>query len=88
MMIKNIIIDTTEMSYEDVDNLIQSLRKIRERKTALRNNLKNFRTMITNMRNNEGMTFVSKHTGEVLDPDDWELYDEMSHAFYRESNKD
>lgn len=88
MMIKNVIIDTTEMSYEDVDNLIQSLRKIRERKTALRNNLKNFRTMITNMRNNEGMTFVSKHTGEVLNPDDWELYDEMSHAFYRESNKD
>ena len=88
MMIKNVIIDTTEMSYEDVDNLIQSLRKIRERKAALRNNLKNFRTMITNMRNNEGMTFVSKHTGEVLNPDDWELYDEMSHAFYRESNKD
>ena len=88
MMIKNVVIDTTEMSYEDVDNLIQSLRKIRERKTALRNNLKNFRTMITNMRNNEGMTFVSKHTGEVLNPDDWELYDEMSHAFYHESNKD
>ena len=88
MMIKNVIIDTTEMSYEDVDNLIQSLRKIRERKAALRNNLGTFRTMITNMRNNEGMTFVSKHTGEVLNPDDWELYDEMSHAFYRESNKD
>ena len=88
MMIKNVVIDTTEMSYEDVDNLVQSLRKVRERKTALRNNLRNFRTMITNMRNNEGMTFVSKHTGEVLNPDDWELYDEMSHAFYRESNKD
>ena len=84
MMIKNVIIDTTEMSYEDVDNLIQSLRKIRERKTALRNNLKNFRTMITNMRNNEGMTFVSKHTGEVLNPDDWELYDETTHSFYHE----
>lgn len=88
MMIKNVIIDTAEMSYEDVDNLVQSLRKIRERKAALRSNLKNFRTMITNMRNNEGMTFVSKHTGEVLNPDDWELYDEMSHAFYHESNKD
>lgn len=88
MMIKNVIIDTTEMSYQDVDNLIQSLRKIRERKAALRNNLGTFRTMITNMRNNEGMTFVSKHTGEVLNPDDWELYDEMSHAFYREPDKD
>lgn len=88
MMIKNVIIDTTEMSYEDVDNLIQSLRKIRERKAELRNRLGNFRTLITNMRNEEGMTFVSKHTGEVLNPDDWELYDEMSHAFYHESNKD
>ena len=88
MKIKNVVVDTTEMSYEDVDSLIQSLRKVRERKADLRNHLGNFRAMITNMRNNEGMTFVSKCTGEVLNPDDWELYDEMSHAFYHESNND
>ena len=88
MKIKNVVVDTTEMSYEDVDSLIQSLRKVRERKADLRNHLGNFRAMITNMRNNEGMTFVSKCTGEVLNPDDWELYDEMAHAFYHEPNKD
>ena len=84
MKIKNVVIDTTEMSFEDVDNLIQSLRKVRERKGELRSRLSNFRAMISNMRNNDGMTFVSKHTGEVLNPDDWELYDEVTHSFYRE----
>ncbi len=88
MKIKNVVVDTTEMSYEDVDSLIQSLRKVRERKAELRNHLENFRALITNMRNHEGMTFVSKCTGEVLNPDDWELYDEMAHAFYHEHNKD
>lgn len=84
MKIKNVVIDTTEMSFEDVDNLIQSLRKVRERKGELRSRLSNFRVIISNMRNNDGMTFVSKHTGEVLNPDDWELYDEVTHSFYRE----
>lgn len=84
MKIKNVVIDTTEMSFEDVDNLIQSLRKVRERKGELRSRLSNFHAMISNMRNNDGMTFVSKHTGEVLNPDDWELYDEVTHSFYRE----
>ena len=84
MKIKNVVVDTTEMSYEDVDNLIQNLRKVRERKAELRNHLRNFRAMITNMRNDAGMTFVNKYTGEVLNPDDWELYDETTHTFYHE----
>ena len=93
MKIKNVVIDTTEMSYEDVDNLVQKLRKVRDRKAELRNRLEHFRAMITNMRdnegmalvsNNEGMTFVSKCTGEVLNPNDWELFDEITHSFYHE----
>ena len=84
MMLKNVIVDTTDMSFEEVDALIQNLRKIRERKAKLRDRLDTFRTMITNMRNDEGMTLVSTTTGEVLNPDDWELYDETTHSFYRE----
>ncbi len=87
MKIKNVIVDTTEMSYEEVDALIQNLRKIRERKAELRNHLENFRAMISNMRNDKGMTFVSKHTGEVLNPNDWELYDETTHTFYHAQEK-
>ena len=87
MMLKNVIIDTTEMSYEEVDALIQNLRAIRSRKGELKRRIDEFRTMIANMRNVEGMTFVSKHTGEVLNPDDWELYDETTHTFYHEQEK-
>ena len=84
MMIKNVTVDTTDMSFEEVDALIQDLRAIRARKGELKSRMDGFRAMIANMRNEEGMTFVSKTTGEVLDPDDWELYDETTHSFYHE----
>ena len=84
MMIKNVTIDTTDMSFEEVDALIQDLRAIRARKGELKSRMDGFRAMVANMRNEEGMTFVSKTTGEVLDPDDWELYDETTHSFYHE----
>ena len=84
MMLKNVIVDTTDMSFEEVDALIQNLRTIRARKGELKSRMDGFRSMIANMRNDEGMTFVSKTTGEVLDPDDWSLYDETTHSFYCE----
>ena len=87
MILKNVIVDTTKMSYEEVDALIQNLRAIRARKGELRSRMDRFRAMIANMRNEEGMTLVSKHTGEVLNPDDWELYDETTHTFYHEQEK-
>lgn len=80
-------VDTNEMTYEEVDSLVQKLRAVRARKAELRSRMNEFRAMITNMRNEENMTFVSKYTGEVLNPDEWELYDERAHAFYREPNQ-
>ena len=84
MMLKNVIVDTTDMSFEEVDALIQNLRAIRARKGELKSRMDGFRSMIANMRNDEGMSLVSKTTGEVLDPDDWSLYDETTHSFYCE----
>ena len=88
MMLKNVIVDTTDMSYEEIDALIQNLRAIRARKGELKSRMNGFRSMIANMRNEEGMTLVSKMTGEVLNPDDWELYDETTHSFYHEEVKE
>ena len=84
MKVANVVIDTNDMSFRDVDNLIKQLRIVRERKGELRSRLNMFRSTITNMRKEEGMTLVSKTTGEVLNPDEWELYDEMAHSFYHE----
>ncbi len=46
MKIKNVAIDTADMSYEEVDSLIQSLRAIRTRKAELRNRMNLFLSLI------------------------------------------
>lgn len=80
-------VDTNEMTYKEVDSLIQELREIRARKAEVRSRMNEFRSLMTSLRNDAGITFVSKHTGEVFNPDDWEVYDEVSHSFYREPNQ-
>lgn len=77
-------VDTTEMSYKEIDALVQELGKIRMRKGVLSSCLNVFRSTISNMRNKNGITLINKHTGEVLNPDDWDLYDETTHSFYEE----
>ena len=77
-------VDTTEMSYKEINTLVQELEKIRNRKGELSSYLNTFRNMISNMRNKHSMSLVSKTTGEVFNPDDWDLYDETTHSFYEE----
>lgn len=86
MMLKNVMIDTDTMSCEEIASLINDLREVRVRKTNLRKYLEHFRAMLSNMRDVEGMTLINKHTGEVLNPDDWKLYDEIGHTFYHEES--
>lgn len=75
-------VDTNEMSYAEVNGLIQDLKAIRTRKAELKARLNDFRSLLTVMRYADGMTLVSNATGEVLNPDDWDLYDETTHSFY------
>lgn len=77
-------VDTTKMSYKEIDSLVQELGKIRMRKGELSSCLNVFRSMISKMRNKNRVSLVNKHTGEVLNPNDWELYDETTHSFYVE----
>ena len=81
-------VDTNEMTYKEIDSLVQELREIRARKAELRSRMNEFRSLMTTLRNDAGITFVSKHTGEVFNPDDWKVYDEVAHAFYHEPNQD
>lgn len=75
-------VDTNEMSYAEVNALIQDLKAIRTRKAELKARLNDFCSLITAMRYADGMTFVNNATGEILNPDDWDLYDETTHSFY------
>ena len=83
MELKNVTLNTADMSYKEVDALIQGLRGVRARKKELHERVLTMQAMVSNMRDSE-MAWVNKYTGEVFDPEDWQLYDETTHTFYNE----
>ena len=87
MEMKHVVLDTDSMTYEEVNALIQELRAVRIRKKELHERVLTMRAMISNMRDSE-MAWVNKYTGEVFNPEDWQLYDETTRAFYSEEEKE
>ena len=87
MELKNVTLNTADMSYKEIDAFIQELRGIRARKKELHERVLTMRAMISNMRDSE-MAWVNKYTGEVFNPEDWQLYDETTRAFYSEEEKE
>ena len=87
MELKHVTLDTENMSYKEVNDMIQELRVIRTRKKELHERVEHLQLMVSHMKD-EDMAWVNKYTGEVLDPDDWTLYDERTRTFYSEEEKD
>ena len=83
MELTNVTLNTADMSYKEVDALIQGLRGVRARKKELHERVLTMQAMVSNMRDSE-MAWVNKYTGEVFDPEDWQLYDETTRTFYNE----
>ena len=81
MELKHVELNTDDMTFDEVNDLIQTLRRVRERKSQLQSRVNSLYAMCTNMKS-DGMSFVSRYTGEVLNPDDWALYDNEARAFY------
>ena len=84
MELKHVTLDTDSMTYSEVNDLIQELRAVRERKGKLRSHIKSFNALMGNTRD-DNASFVNRYTGEVLNPEDWELYDEQTRSCYPES---
>lgn len=83
MRIGGVVFDTDNMTLKDVDILIKELRAVRNRKAKAHD----CRTMLRNavsFAKEEGMTLCSRMTGEVLNPDDWCVYDEQIHCTHSE----
>ena len=83
MELTNVTLNTTDMSYNEINALIQELRDVRARKKELHERVLTMQAMVSNMRDSE-MAWVNKYTGEVFDPEDWQLYDETTRTFYNE----
>ena len=52
MKMRNLVMDTSDLSFEELDALIRQLKKARERMGEARARYQNFSTMITNMKDN------------------------------------
>lgn len=76
MRIGSVIIDTDNMRVEDVDVLIKELKQIRERKGEARGYKHRLGAMLENMQD-DNFVFCNKHTGEVLNVNDWVVYDQI-----------
>ena len=87
MELKNVTLNTADMSYKEVEALIQELRGIRARKKELHERVLTMQAMVSNMQDSE-MAWVNKYTGEVFDPEDWQLNDETTRTFYNEEEKE
>ena len=87
MKMRNLVMDTSDLSFEELDTLIQQLRKARERKGEARARHQNLCSMVENMRE-DNFVFCSKHTGEILNPNDWVVYDSLNHSAYPETKEE
>ena len=83
MRIGGVVFDTDNMTLKDVDILIKELRAVRARKATARDCKTRLRNAVS-FAKEEGMTLCSRMTGEVLNPDDWYVYDEQMHCTHGE----
>lgn len=87
MQMRNLVMDTSDLSFEELDTLIRQLKKARERKGEARARYQNFCTMIDTMKE-DNLVFCSRYTGEILNPDDWVVYDNLNHSAYPTTEKE
>lgn len=77
MRIGRMIIDTDNMSIEEMETIIREMRAIRARKLKAEELKNRMRELIVDAKEN-GFTFIDKDFGQVWTCDDVELYDEKA----------
>ena len=77
MRIGRVIIDTDNMSIQDMDVIIKELRGIRARKLKAEELKNQMLELIADAKEN-GFTFIDKDFGQVWTGNDVELYDEQT----------
>jgi hypothetical protein len=77
MRIGRTIIDTDNMTTDELSTLINALREIRKRKVQAEELLDRMKSLLTEAKE-EGFTFIDKDFGQVWAETDFSLYDERS----------
>ena len=77
MRIGRIIIDTDNMTIEELTTLINDLREVRKRKLEKANYEHNLNALLANAKE-DGFIFIDKDFGFVCQPNDFEIKDERA----------
>ncbi len=75
MRIGNVIIDTDNMSYDEVDVLVKELRDVRKRKGEARDCKTRMNNAVAKSLE-QGFRYINRYTGKIFDANDWWVYDE------------
>ena len=76
MRIGKVLIETDDMSIEDLDALIKEAKRVRSRKNGAREFYCGFEDLLSGAKD-RGYALCSRYTGEVLKASDWVVYDEQ-----------
>ena len=79
MRIGPAVIDTTNMTLDDLDLMIKELKKIRSRRIKAQESKAELSAIIADMKEN-GLSFCDKYTGEVLNADHFLIYDDKENC--------
>ena len=77
MRIGNVVLDTDNMTSEEVNMWIQALRKVRARKIEQENFTLEMNALITTAKE-KGFVFINKGFEPVRKPDDFTVWDEKA----------
>ena len=83
MRIGKVIIDTDNMTYEEVDVILQELREIRKRKGEAKECKTRMRNMVEASLD-QGFRYINRYTGELFNADEWFVYDERQNCTHGE----
>jgi len=83
MRIGRVIIDTDNMTYEEVNQLVQELREIRKRKSEARDCKIRMQNMVEESLDH-GFRYINRYTGELFNADEWFVYDEKQNCTHGE----
>lgn len=86
MKMRNLVVDTSDMTLEELDSLVQQLRSARARKGEARSRHQNLCALVTNAKD-DNFAICNRYTGEILNPNDWVVYDNLNHSQYPETEE-
>lgn len=81
MRIGNVILDTDNMTYDEVNQLVVELREIRKRKGQAKDCKVRLNNAVFDSRE-QGFRYVNRYTGEIFNADDWWVYDEEQNRMH------